>query len=185
MAATGAMVGPPAPDLRWAASSVMPKNGVSSAPEYVVGMAIWATTGRSRYEAPGRPARCSVKKHTALPRSAHEPPPKETMASTSDASACCRASWTAVVGTCDRTPSKTATNRRPSRSTSRCPAGDCRRPVVVTSMTRRPPASFTTSSTPSMASRPKMIRCAYPVCVQPISRRGCRTRWCPPAPPGG
>src|SRR2546422_906866 len=53
MAATGAIVGPPAPLLRRAASSVMPKNGVTSAPEYVVGMATCGSMGRASHVAPG------------------------------------------------------------------------------------------------------------------------------------
>src|SRR3954451_15722809 len=99
------MVGPPAPLLRCVDMSVIPKNGVSSAPEYVVGMEMCGSAGRSAYDAPGVPACCSTKKHTALPRSAHEPPPNDRSTSTSSASAWRTAACTAVVGTCDSTPS--------------------------------------------------------------------------------
>src|SRR5947209_3821148 len=101
----GAVVGPPAPLLRWVLSSVMPKNGVSSAPEYVVGMATCGSTGRSTNDTPGVPARCSTKNDTALPRSAHEPPPNDTTQSTLSSPACLTAASTVDVGTCERTPS--------------------------------------------------------------------------------
>ena len=44
-AAMGTIVGPPAPVFERAASSVMPKNPVSSAPEYVVGTATCGIVG--------------------------------------------------------------------------------------------------------------------------------------------
>ena len=46
--AIGATVGPPASALRRVCSSVIPKNGVSSAPEYVVGIETCSNAGRSR-----------------------------------------------------------------------------------------------------------------------------------------
>src|SRR5688572_22919444 len=104
MAATGAMVRPPDPLFCLVAPSVMPKNGVSSAPEYVVGTDTCGRAGRCRYDAPGVPASCSRKKHTALPRSAHEPPPNDTSPSTPSLRAWPTASCTMVVGTWDLVP---------------------------------------------------------------------------------
>src|SRR5437588_5283156 len=113
MAAAGAIVGPPAPCLARAASSVIPKNGVSSAPEYVVGTDTCGSAGRSKYDAPGVPASCSVKKQTALPRSAHDPPPNETTQSTPSRRACCSAACTVDVGTCEPTPSNVEASSEP------------------------------------------------------------------------
>jgi hypothetical protein len=54
---------------------------------------------------PGVPARCSTKNDTALPRSAHDPPPNDTTQSTLSSPACLTAASTVEVGTCERTPS--------------------------------------------------------------------------------
>src|SRR3954451_11311345 len=124
------MVGPPAPLLRCVDMSVIPKNGVSSAPEYVVGMEMCGSPGRSAYDAPGVPACCSTKKHTALPRSAHDPPPNDTTESTPSLFACCTAAWTALVGTWERTPSNVPARDRASLATTRSPSSELRRPVV-------------------------------------------------------
>ena len=64
------------------------------------------STGRSRWVAPGMPASCSRKKHTALPRSAHEPPPKLTTTSTASRRAWSTACCTSGTGTCDSTSAK-------------------------------------------------------------------------------
>src|SRR3954468_22618234 len=117
------MVGPPAPVFERAASSVMPKKPVSSAPEYVVGMATCLIDAWSAYDEPGAPDSCSRKKHTALPRSAHDPPPKLTPPSMPSPCACRSASCTTVVGTCERTPVYVDAIARPIDRMSRCPAG--------------------------------------------------------------
>src|SRR5437667_12817747 len=130
MAAAGATVGPPAPCLARAVSSVMPKNGVSSAPEYVVGTDTWGRAGRSKYDAPGVPASCSVKKHTALPRSAHDPPPNDTTQSTPSRRACSSAACTVDVGTWELTPSNVDATSEPSDRTTPSPyRDDLPRPV--------------------------------------------------------
>ncbi len=117
----------------------MPKKGVSSAPEYVVGTLTWATTGRSTWLAPGIPASCSRKKHTALPRSAHEPPPKDTTTSIASRRAWSSAAWTEGAGTWDVTSANVDASDRPSLATTCSPSGDAARPAVVTSSARRAP----------------------------------------------
>ena len=68
-------------------------------------MLMWGTTGRSTWLAPGMPASCSRKKHTALPRSAHDPPPNDTTTSMPSRRAWSTACCTSGTGTCDWTSS--------------------------------------------------------------------------------
>src|SRR5690606_41362015 len=95
----GAIVGPPAPCFWRVCGSVMPKKGVSSAPEHVVGTDTWTSEGRSAYEAPGAPDSCTSKSQTASARSAQDPPPKDTTAAIASRRAPRPASRTPLVGT--------------------------------------------------------------------------------------
>src|SRR3954463_5578979 len=99
----------------------MPKTPVSSAPEYVVGIATCLIVDVSAYDEPGAPDSCSRKKHTALPRSAHDPPPKLTTPSMPTLCASRSASCTTVVGTCERTPVYCDAIARPIERTTRAP----------------------------------------------------------------
>ena len=67
------------------------------------------------------PASCSMKKHTALPRSAHDPPPKVTTPSTPSRRACSTACCTSGTGTCDSTSAKVDASVRPTRPTHPVP----------------------------------------------------------------
>src|SRR3954447_6193913 len=159
------MVGPPPPVFCRAAGSVMPNPPVSSAPEYVVGMAMWGNAGRSANDAPGVPDSCSVKKHTALPMSAHEPPPNETTASTASRRACCTARCTNGTGTCDSASANVDASVDPSALRTRAPSSESCRPSVVTRNTRRAPSALSNSPTLVTVPAPKTSCCAKPVCV--------------------
>ena len=155
--ASGAEVGPPAPLLAPVRGSVIPKKGVSSAPEYVVGIEMWGSTGRSAKVAPGVPPSCSVKKAIALPASAHEPPPNDTMPSTPSRRDCSSAACTMGVGTCDDTSANVDASDRPSASITRRPSSLPARPGVVTSSTRRTPIDRTSSGSRASAPAPNTI----------------------------
>src|SRR5258708_23098591 len=110
--------------------------------------------GGSVYDPRGVPASRSRNQHTALPRSAHDPPPKLTIPSIRSWRADATASSTALVGTCGRTPSNTTTADRPSLSITRSPPSEHPRPLVVTTMTRRAPISLTTPPPPPTPPHP-------------------------------
>ena len=80
---------------------------------------------------------CSVKKHTALPRSAHDPPPNDTTASTPSRRACCTAFCTSGTGTCDVTSANVEANALPSAPRTCPPSSLALRPSVVTNSARR------------------------------------------------
>src|SRR5215217_5603052 len=128
--------------------------------------------GRSTYEAPGAPDSCSRKKHTALPRSQHEPPPKLATPSTPSRRAWRTAASTAVVGTWERTWAKVDATARPSVRTSRAPSSEASRPSVETSSQRRAPVARSTSGSRDDAPAPNTIRCAKPVWIQAVGAIG-------------
>src|SRR5882672_1881591 len=169
MAPIGVIVGPPPPVFCRAAGSVIPKKPVSSAPEYVVGIAMCGSAGRSTYDAPGVPASCSVKKHTALPVSAHEPPPNDTTASTASRRACCTARCTNGTGTCDSTSANVDASADPSTDRTRLPSSDSLRPLVVTSSTRRAPSALSRSDSRFSEPAPNTSCWAKPVWVHGLT----------------
>ena len=118
-------------------------------------MLMWGTTGRSTWLAPGMPASCSRKKHTALPRSAHEPPPNDTTTSIPSRRAWSTACCTSGTGTCDCTSAKVDASARPSSFTTRWPSGEADRPAVVTSRALRAPSTFTSSGSRSSDPSPE------------------------------
>src|SRR4051812_44648652 len=128
-------------------------------------MVMCGSAGRSAYEAPGVPASCSVKKHAALPRSAHDPPPKDTTASTPSRRACCTAFCTSGTGTCDVTSANVEASALPSAARTRAPSSLASRPSVVTNKARRAPSVRSSPVTSCTRPAPKTSCCASPVCV--------------------
>ena len=140
MAAIGAIVGPPAPLFWRVCGSVMPKNGVSSAPEYVVGIAMCGSAGRSAYDAPGVPASCSVKKHDRLAEVGARPAAERHDAVDSVAARLLHRRLHQRRRHVRRRPRRRSTRARAERlrTDARTVVG-CGRPAVVTSSTRRAP----------------------------------------------
>src|SRR5580698_4953486 len=116
--------------------------------------------GRSTNEEPGAPDSRSRNQATALARSAHDPPPSDTIPSTPAVRAALTAPSRIEVGTWAAAPLKTSATTRPSRCLSRWPPSDAALPSVVTSSTRRHPTSRTRVGTSSRDWGPNTSRWA-------------------------
>ena len=119
------------------------------------------STGRSRWVAPGMPASCSRKKHTALPRSAHDPPPKLTTRVDRVAAGLqhglLHERHRHVRLDLGEGGLEVAAEQR---ARTRSPSGDASRPAVVTSIALRAPMALSTAGSWSRDPAPNTSCCA-------------------------